>query len=84
VHEAVSDSQLQSTLNSILENILAGGANAHRETKSLIDLIDRSMFSDDLINETATRIARVRASEEGNEGIQSFLEKRKPNWVDSK
>jgi methylglutaconyl-CoA hydratase len=41
------------------------------------------MFSDVLINETATRIARVRASEEGKEGIQSFLEKRKPNWVDS-
>ncbi|MFZ9962333.1 MAG: enoyl-CoA hydratase/isomerase family protein [Burkholderiales bacterium] len=83
VHEAVSDSQVQSTVDSILENILLGGTNAHRETKSLIDLIDRSMFSDVLINETATRIARVRASEEGKEGIQSFLEKRKPNWIDS-
>ena len=30
---------------------------------------------------TASRIARVRASDEGREGMAAFLEKRKPNWI---
>src|SRR4029453_4940976 len=34
-----------------------------------------------LIGETAERIARIRASDEGREGVRSFLEKRKPSWL---
>ena len=52
-----------------------------RETKALIETIDESSLDQALIDETAVRIARVRASSEGQEGIRSFLEKRKPNWV---
>jgi hypothetical protein len=36
-----------------------------------------------LINDTATRIATIRATEEGREGIRSFLEKRKPAWTET-
>ena len=45
------------------------------------EIIDQSALDQQLINETAIRIARVRASNEGQEGIRSFLEKRKPSWV---
>ncbi|HCN90580.1 MAG TPA: enoyl-CoA hydratase, partial [Oxalobacteraceae bacterium] len=38
-------------------------------------------LSDVLIADTAERIAAIRASDEGREGVQSFLEKRKPNWL---
>jgi methylglutaconyl-CoA hydratase len=34
-----------------------------------------------LMRDTASRIAKRRASPEGIEGLQSFLEKRKPSWV---
>jgi methylglutaconyl-CoA hydratase len=34
-----------------------------------------------VIEDTAQRITRVRASEEGREGMSAFLEKRKPNWI---
>jgi methylglutaconyl-CoA hydratase len=34
-----------------------------------------------LISDTASRIADIRASDEGKEGIRAFLEKRKPSWV---
>jgi len=34
-----------------------------------------------LIADTAERIAVIRASDEGREGVRSFLEKRKPNWL---
>ena len=36
---------------------------------------------DDLIEDTAHRIAEVRASDEGRDGIAAFLEKRKPGWA---
>jgi methylglutaconyl-CoA hydratase len=60
---------------------VTGGSAAHAGTKSLVDLITRSPLDTMLIEETARRIAKVRASDEGKEGIRSFLEKRKPNWV---
>jgi methylglutaconyl-CoA hydratase len=34
-----------------------------------------------MLDETARRIAAVRASDEGKEGVAAFLEKRKPNWI---
>jgi methylglutaconyl-CoA hydratase len=44
-------------------------------------VITASPLNQKLIEETATRIATVRVSDEGKEGIRSFLEKRKPSWV---
>jgi methylglutaconyl-CoA hydratase len=44
-------------------------------------LIGQSSIDEHLISETADWIARVRASDEGREGIKSFLEKRKPSWI---
>jgi methylglutaconyl-CoA hydratase len=37
--------------------------------------------TDALLEDTAQRIAAIRASSEGREGVASFLEKRKPNWL---
>jgi methylglutaconyl-CoA hydratase len=39
------------------------------------------MFDTLLIADTAPRIARLRASPEGREGIAAFLGKRKPRWL---
>jgi methylglutaconyl-CoA hydratase len=36
---------------------------------------------DEALTYTAKMIAEIRASEEGQEGMAAFLEKRKPNWV---
>jgi methylglutaconyl-CoA hydratase len=46
----------------------------------LIHDIDGRPFSEDLLLETAERIAQVRASPEAREGVSSFLEKRSPAW----
>jgi methylglutaconyl-CoA hydratase len=35
-----------------------------------------------LLEDTANRIAGIRASLEGREGVASFLEKRRPSWLD--
>jgi methylglutaconyl-CoA hydratase len=38
-------------------------------------------LTDALIADTAQRIADIRSSDEGKEGVRSFLEKRKPAWL---
>ena len=81
VHEITPPEKLDEKIDEILIHLVTGGSAAHAGTKSLIDLIARSPLEQPLIEETARRIAAVRASEEGREGIRSFLEKRKPGWV---
>jgi methylglutaconyl-CoA hydratase len=81
IHEVVDAQDLDETVMTFVHYFKQGGSCAHRETKSLIELIDQSDFDQALIDETAARIARVRASDEGKEGIRSFLEKRKPKWM---
>ncbi|MEJ6565229.1 MAG: enoyl-CoA hydratase/isomerase family protein [Burkholderiales bacterium] len=81
VQEVVDIEALDDMVKTFVKHFNYGGADAHRETKALIEIIDQSALDQQLINETAIRIARVRASNEGQEGIRSFLEKRKPSWV---
>jgi methylglutaconyl-CoA hydratase len=49
--------------------------------KALVAEVALSFLDDDLIADTAERIAETRASEEGREGLSAYLEKRKPNWI---
>ncbi len=84
VHEIAPLEKIDEKIDELLIHLVVGGGAAHAQTKSLIDLIARSPLGQTLMDETAQRIAQVRASEEGKEGIRSFLEKRKPNWVPEK
>ena len=81
VHEVVNTQDLDEMVITFTDHFIKGGAGAHRDTKSLIELIEQSDLNRALIDETAVRIARTRASDEGKEGIRSFLEKRKPDWL---
>ena len=56
---------------------------AARECKELIATVyGRSVDADTALrHKTAEIIAQLRAGEEGQEGLQAFLEKRKPSWV---
>ena len=81
VHEIAPKEKIDEKIDELLIHLVVGGRSAHAQTKSLIDLIASSPLGQTLMDETAKRIAQVRASEEGKEGIRSFLEKRKPNWV---
>ena len=60
---------------------LAAGPHAQAECKSLIARVARGPVDDAMVADTAARIARVRVSAEGREGIAAFLSKRKPGWV---
>jgi methylglutaconyl-CoA hydratase len=81
VHACVESAELDPAIDGLTSHLLAGGPAAHAATKDLIRAVAARPISEDLIADTATRIAAMRASDEGKEGIQSFLEKRKPAWV---
>ena len=82
LHELVaSDDDMDETINDICDALMQGGPCAHFEAKSLIAAICNRPIDDAVITETAKRIARVRASAEGKEGLSAFLEKRKARWI---
>ena len=65
----------------IVEALCAGGPQAQTAAKDLISGIAGRPLDDALVEDTAQRIAKVRASAEGKEGVSAFLEKRPPEWV---
>jgi methylglutaconyl-CoA hydratase len=71
-------------LSEILKHLVQGGPDAMRKIKDLIRAVSRGgPIADALVDDTAQRIAEIRVSPEGREGIASFLEKRRPGWVTS-
>lgn len=80
VHDVVPDEALRDIGRRVIKALLRGGPNAQVAAKDLILTISGRPL-DDLAEETAKRIARLRVSEEGREGIAAFLEKRKPDWL---
>jgi len=80
VHEIAPDDQLEDRLGGVLAALQKGGPSAQLAAKRLIETVRHEDVDDGLVEETAHRIARIRASDEGHEGIVAFLEKRKPSW----
>jgi methylglutaconyl-CoA hydratase len=76
--------KLDETIGSLIQNLLAGGPEAHGKIKSLIRTVAGRRPDDELVSETAKRIAEIRGSPEGREGIAAFLEKRKASWCSPK
>ncbi len=73
--------ELDGEINLVLGHLLQGGPQAMGACKRLIRDVAGRPVDDTLANETASRIAERRASDEGQEGIAAFFEKRKPSWV---
>lgn len=70
--------------NDIIEKFLEAGAQAQRMAKKLIfGVDDRSTDKEKVKTFTCETIAKMRTSDEGQEGMNALLEKRKPNWMES-
>lgn len=76
----VATAELDASLEALVQHLLAGGSEAHARIKDLIRQVTGRAIDDELRGDTARRIAEIRASAEGKEGIAAFLEKRKPKW----
>ena len=74
--------KLDGEIEEMLKHLLQGGPQALDKIKDLIRVVSSGPVDDVLIEDTAQRIAEIRVSAEGKEGIASFLEKRKPSWRD--
>ncbi|HVL75668.1 MAG TPA: enoyl-CoA hydratase/isomerase family protein [Noviherbaspirillum sp.] len=81
VHQVVGVDALDTVCGEIVKALVNNSPNAVKEAKRLVQDVAGRELSDALIADTAERIADIRSSEEGKEGVKSFLEKRKPNWL---
>ena len=73
--------ELDGAVNALLGHLVVGGRAAQAKIKDLVRSVAAGPADDAMIADTARRIAEIRVSPEGKEGIASFLEKRKPDWV---
>jgi methylglutaconyl-CoA hydratase len=80
VHEVTAAHALDAQVAEIVAALVANGPAAVKACKQLVkDVADREITAA-LRDDTARRIADIRASAEGREGVQAFLNKRDPAW----
>src|SRR4051812_29838080 len=80
-HEVVAADALDAKVAEIVKALVNNSPNAVRQAKVLVREVVGQTVDDALLADTAERIAHIRASEQGREGVASFLEKRKPSWL---
>jgi methylglutaconyl-CoA hydratase len=81
VRAAVPEADLDGAVDDCVRELLQAGPRALAEVKALLEEVTGRPV-EDVRDATVERIASVRASREGQEGLRAFLEKRKPDWVD--
>lgn len=81
IHEVIDAGDLDAKAEEILSLLLQNGPAAMTAIKGLVFSLQGRDFDAAVVRETAEGIARIRASDEGREGISAFLEKRKANWI---
>jgi len=81
VHEVVTAEQLDAKVAELTNALANASPNAVKECKTLLHNVAGQDIDAALIAQTVEGIATIRASAEGKEGVQSFLQKRKPAWL---
>jgi methylglutaconyl-CoA hydratase len=81
IHDLVEEHELGPTLNSLVTLLYMGGPQALAQCKDWIATVAAGSLDRTLVAESARRIAQLRASGEGREGVAAFLEKRDSSWV---
>jgi methylglutaconyl-CoA hydratase len=79
VHEVVPASELDATIERRIRDVRTSGPRAIAVAKALIREV-AGVRPEDVVGLTTSTIASQRVSEEGQEGMRAFLEKRKPGW----
>jgi methylglutaconyl-CoA hydratase len=80
VHELCTPEQLDARVDAIVQVLVDNGPAAVRACKKLVQDVAGQPITAALREDTARRIADIRASAEGREGVQAFLQKRSPSW----
>jgi methylglutaconyl-CoA hydratase len=80
VHEVVPEADLDTRLDEYLDLLRQNGSKAMAASKDLIRRVQAGDIDAAVIDDTAKRIADIRATDGGREGVAAFLEKRRPVW----
>jgi methylglutaconyl-CoA hydratase len=81
VHESVPMDQLDATVQALVQALCANSPMAMKDAKRLVGTVAGQDIDEALIAATVAGIADSRASADGKEGVQAFLDKRKPAWL---
>jgi len=81
VHAVVAADTLDAKVDELVKALVSASPNAVRACKKLVMEVAEREINASLIAATVQGIADIRASNEGKEGVQSFLQKRKPAWL---
>ncbi len=80
-HEVAADEALDVRVADLVAALLQGGPQAQAAAKDLIRAVANRPVSDEVVEDTARRIATLRATAEAREGLDAFLAKRPAAWV---
>jgi methylglutaconyl-CoA hydratase len=80
VHQVVDEDDLDKTIERLARELLSAGPTAAAAAKTLIARVSAATY-DETRNITATMIAKQRTSDEGQEGLRAFLERRPASFV---
>jgi methylglutaconyl-CoA hydratase len=81
VSEVAAEDELDAAVDALVDALLQNGPLAVRAAKQLVVDVAGKEITPELIEHTCERIAQIRISDEGQEGLGAFLNKRKPNWL---
>jgi len=81
VHEVATPDELDACVQQLVDALIAGGPRAQDAAKDLIRAIANRPVDDAVVEDTAGRIAVLRATPEAAEGLSAFIEKRPPVWT---
>ncbi|MEW6997984.1 enoyl-CoA hydratase/isomerase family protein [Colwelliaceae bacterium BS250] len=84
VDEVCTSDDLATQVESMISVLLQNSPSAVKQAKQLAFDVAYQTIDDDLLSDTSARIAAIRVSSEGQEGLSSFFEKRPANWIGSK
>ncbi|WP_374239753.1 enoyl-CoA hydratase/isomerase family protein [Zoogloea sp.] len=80
-HEVVAADAIDARVHELVAALLQGGPRSQGAAKALIRAVADQPVSDALVEDTARRIATLRATPEAREGLAAFLDKRPAAWV---
>ena len=81
--EVAAGESLDAAVEQLVSTLLANGPQATRAAKQLVADMAGQPLTPELLEDSCERIADIRVSAEGQEGLGAFLEKRNPRWIES-
>ncbi len=81
VHQISTLEELDTAVDTVVAELLAGGPNAQREIKALFAQLEVGPVTAEVCELSAQTISRVRGTGEAREGFSAFLDKRPPDWT---